>query len=313
MAFRTFIWCVTLTNPTKSVAKTASISLALIAISALLLGNLSGVLADVVIKQFSDAAGIYQYLFLRQLTTITILFPFFIKQPIGRRRFENPKLQLFRGNLILIGGACVVVTLTHLPLSTAHVVFYTTPIFTVIFALWWFKERAQTHRIINIVLCFLGVIIALKPEYLGWGALAGVTASICVAIYNLTTRIMPSHLSSLSILYWSTVCSIPFLGLFSLTDWRPISQDLIYLILGSSLGIGVYQICCVLAYRRADASAIAVAEYSGLVFALLLGWWIFGEQIDIWMLTGIAFIIAPIIWQTRIEHKSALKAVNSEA
>lgn len=292
--------------------KPIAASLALMAIGALLLGNLSGVVADVIIKQFSDSAGIYQYLFLRQLTTSIILFPLFIKQPISRRRFENPKLQLFRGNLILIGGACVVVTLNYLPLSTAHVVFYTVPVFTLLLAVWWFKERLQTHRMVNVALCFVGVIVALKPEHLGWGALAGITASLCVAIYNLTTRYMPSHLSSLSILYWATICSIPMLGLIAFWDWHPITQETIYLILGSSLCIGTYQICCVLAYRRAEAGAIAIAEYSGLVFALLLGWWIFGEQIDIGMLAGISLIVLPIIWQTLKEHKGALQAAKSE-
>lgn len=283
----------------------AKYSVALIAIIALLFGNLSGVVADVLIKQFSQVSGIYQYLFLRQLTVVLFLFPFFIRQPLSKRRFENPKLQFFRGNLILIGGACVVITLAYLPLSTAHVVFYTTPIFTLLIALWLFKETLQKHRIINVILCFAGVIVALKPADLGWGVAAGVAASLCVAVYNLTTRIMPSHISSMSVFYWSTACSLPLLGLLSLTDWKPMSNELIYLVLGSAVCIGTYQICCVFAYRRAEAGGIVIAEYSGLVFALGLGWWVFNEQIDSSMLLGIALIILPMIWQTKVEHKAS--------
>ncbi|MCY7295708.1 DMT family transporter [Alteromonas sp. a30] len=207
--------------------------------------------------------------------------------------------------MILVGGACVVVTLSYLPLSTAHVVFYTTPIFTLLIALWLFNEAVQKHRIINVMLCFVGVLIALKPNDFGWGVTAGIAASLCVAVYNLTTRIIPSHISSMSVFYWSTACSLPLLGLLSLTDWQPFTKELWYLIFGSAISLGIYQITCVFAYRKAEAGGIVIAEYSGLIFALALGWWFFGENIDSTMLLGITFIIGPMLWQTRIEHNAS--------
>lgn len=275
-----------------------------IAIAWLLFGNFVGVIADVIVKQFAGYSGIYQYLFIRQILLVAVIFPVFIRQQPEKRRFDNPGLQLFRGNLIVVGGACVVVTLTSLPLATAHVVFYTTPVLTLILAVAMFHETLQKHRIINCILCFVGVIVALNPGDLGWGVVAGVTASLCVAFYNLTTRKISERLSSISILFWSTLCSVPLLGILSVWDWHSFTWELLWLTGGSAIAIGGYQLCCAFSYRRAEASAVSIAEYSSLVFALIIGWAVFAESIELRTLAGIALIMAPIIWQS---HKEAHK------
>lgn len=288
---------------------TTLMSATVIAIAWLLFGNFAGVIADVIVKQFADYSGIYQYLFIRQIMLVTLIFPLFIRQKVEKRRFESPGLQFVRGNLIVIGGACVVVTLTSLPLATAHVVFYTTPVLTLILAVAMFHEPLQKHRIINCILCFLGVIIALNPGDLGWGVVAGVTASLCVAFYNLTTRKIAGQLSSISILFWSTLCSIPALGLLSAWDWRPFTWELLWLTGGSAIAIGGYQLCCAFSYRRAEASAVSIAEYSSLVFAVVIGWAVFAENLELRTLAGIALIMAPIIWQS---HKEGRKEASQD-
>lgn len=288
------------------------ISGALLAIVWLLLGNLFGVGADAIVKWFSDTAGIYQYVFIRQVIIIVFLLPIFLRQPFSRRRLETPKIYLFRGLLTVLGSACVVVALTSLPLATAHVVFYAAPVFTLILATLWMREPTYLHRVINVILCFLGVIVALKPEDFGWGAIAGLIAALCIAIYNLSARLVPTHSSSITVLFWSTLFSMPFLGIGSLFDWREMSMDLLYLGVGSALGIGIYQICCVFAYRHADAGAVTIAEYSGLVFAALMGWLIFQEIIGWRTLLGISLIVLPILWQSRKEHKLSILKVEQE-
>lgn len=294
-------------------SKSIVVSGTVIAIAWLLFGNFIGVIADVIVKQFADYAGIYQYLFIRQLLLIVLLFPLFIRQAPHRRRFENPKWQIFRGNLIVIGGACVVVTLTSLPLATAHVVFYTTPILTLVLAVILFQEKLHRHRIINSLLCFSGVVVALNPSDLGWGVVAGIIASLCVALYNITTRKIASHLSSLSVLFWSTLCSVPLLGVLSIWDWHGFSWQLLWLTAGSAIAIGGYQLCCAFSYRRADASAVSIAEYASLVFAVCIGWLVFSEEIQLATLFGIGLIMAPIAWQSRKEAKTETRSPQSNA
>lgn len=276
----------------------------LLGIAILLLGNILATGADVVVKLLSDAAGIYQYLFLRQLLLIAMLLPFFLKQSPAQKRPAHIRFHIIRGNLTVIGGGCVVLALMELSLATANVIFYTSPVITLLIASFWFKEPLLKHRIINILFCFGGVIVAMQPDDLGWGAAAAFLAAFCIAGYNVSVRWIPSHNSSISVMFWSCVTSVPALAVLSMFNWQPWSWDLLYLVIGTALCVGLYQICCVLAYRKAEAGAIAIAEYSGLVFAAILGWWIFSEEVDIWTAAGIAMIILPIFWQSRVEHKS---------
>ena len=59
---------------------TTLMSATVIAIAWLLFGNFSGVIADVIVKQFADYSGIYQYLFIRQIILVTLIFPLFIRK-----------------------------------------------------------------------------------------------------------------------------------------------------------------------------------------------------------------------------------------
>lgn len=308
MVFLTFRWF-TAMNKTNTASATSvfvgvSVSSAtLIALIWLLFGSFAGVVGDAFVKYFADAAGIQQYVFMRQLMVALMLLPFFAGQSKAKRSIRKPSLYLFRGVLVIIGSAGAVITLTSLSLATAHVVFYLAPALTLLLAILWLKEPLQGHRVWAVALCFFGVFIALEPSDMGWGVIAGVIAALTLAIFNLTSRFIPEETSSVSAQFWSAVFSLPLLGMLAVFDWREISWELLYLAAGSALGIGVYQLCCVFAYRRTEAGAIAIAEYSGLIFAALLGWYFFAETIGWQTVLGMCLIVLPIAWQTRAEYR----------
>ncbi len=288
------------------------VSALLLAIGFLLIGNLFATGADVFVKAFASSSGIYQYLFLRQCLLALCLLPFFLQLPKDARILRRARVQTFRANLTAIGGACVFLALTELSLATANVLFYASPVLTLLLAAWWFKEPLHKYRIFNIVFCFSGVIIALQPDSGGIGIFAGLAAALCIACHNLLVRFIPASTPTLAIMFWGTTLSIPLMGALALLDWRPLNLSMLVLVVGSAICVCGYQLCCIVAYRRAEAGAIALAEYSGLIFAALVGWWIFKEAIDIWISVGMLMIIAPILWQTIHEQKKAKALVNEE-
>lgn len=287
------------------------VSTLFMAIAFLLLGNLFATGMDAVVKMFSTSSGIYQYLFLRQLLITICLLPFFLRQPLEVRILRRGKIQAVRANITVIGGACVFIAVTELTLATANVLFYASPVITLLLAAWWFKEKLHKDRIFNIVCCFIGVIIALRPDTAGLGILAGLGAALSIACHNLLVRFIPKSTSSISVMFWGTALSLPLITLLSVFDWQPINSEMLYLVVGSACCIFGHQMCCIIAYRKAEAGAIAIAEYSGLIFAALLGWWVFSEALDVWTMTGMVFIVAPIILQSFWEHRRA-KTLNME-
>ena len=224
-------------------------------------------------------------------------------QPKEQQVLVVARIQTLRANLIAIGGACVFIALTELSLATANVLFYTSPVITLLLAVWWFNEKLHIHRIFNILCCFVGVIVALRPDSGGLGIFAGLAAALCIASHTLLVRFIPTSTSHISIMFWSAILSLPLIFALSLLGWQPLSWDMFYLVVGTAFCVAGYQLACIVAYRKVEAGAIAVIEYSGLIFAAILGWWMFNEALEIWTVIGMALIILPIIFQTLLEHR----------
>jgi drug/metabolite transporter (DMT)-like permease len=280
--------------------KTSQVLLALLI---LILGNLFATFVDVIVKALAADVSVYQYLFFRQVTVLLLMLPFWLRLP---KRFRQPgsiKVHSFRALMTNIGAPCAVFALLYLPLATANVIFYAAPMITLVLASLIFKEQLTKRRLFVTCLGFAGVAIALRPEYIGLAGMLAFCTAFAVAAYNLSVKWLPKGSSTINTIFWSNLLAIPLIAIISSFSWQPITQELLILSIGSCLCLVVYQWCCIVAFQKADAGAIAVAEYSGLVFAAVLGWLIFSELLDIWTTVGITLIILPIIWQSWFEHK----------
>ena len=95
------------------------------AILLLVLGNLMASLSDVAVKVLEGGVSPFQYIFIRQLVSLALIFPFWIKQPSAERQISNIKMTAIRAHVVLIGSGCMVVSITYLSLATANAIFYT--------------------------------------------------------------------------------------------------------------------------------------------------------------------------------------------
>ncbi|MET1255108.1 DMT family transporter [Aliikangiella maris] len=274
----------------------------ILAFLVLILGNLFATFVDIAVKVFASSGSIFQYVLLRQGIMLLLLLPFWLKLPTERRQAVAPKVYFTRALLTNIGAPTAVIAVLYLPLATANVFFYSAPLFTLLLANLLLKEAMPKHRIMVTLAGFAGVIIALKPEHFNLIGLVATVTALAVAGYNLSVRWLPPDTSTLSTLVWSNIFTIPITGCIAIFYWQPITQDILLLALISCLFLGVYQACCIIAYQKAEAGAIVVAEYSGLIFAALFGWLLFDEAIDMWTIVGILLIIFPIGWQSWYER-----------
>ena len=64
---------------------------------------------------------------------------------------------------------------------------------------------------------------------------------------------------------------------------------------GSALFILGYNMTVLLAYQQVDANQVTSAEYTGLIWAVLIGWVGFNEMPDLWFAVGSAMIVVPLI------------------
>ena len=190
--------------------------------------------------------------------------------------------------------------LARLPLADATAIFYAAPIFTVALAALLLKEKVKLYRWSAVSIGFFGVILTLLP-HLGEGAPGGQTQFLG-AIFSLSAafvagfamiqvrRLTETEATGSIVLYFSL--SSTLFGVLTLPfGWVWPSTDEYFILIAIGILGGTAQICMTQSYRLGDASLIAPFEYSSMLFALLIGYFAFGDVPAPLVLIGAVIIL----------------------
>lgn len=229
-------------------------------------------------------------------------------------RTSDPKGHLLRGIIGSCGMFSSFVALSYLPLSDAVAIGYASPLITVVLAAVLLKETVRAYRWSAVVVGFIGVLIMLMP-HLGAGSVArGLEAGPAVgAMFALfgaccsagatiqVRRLTGTERTGAIVFYFSLLTT--GLGLATIVlGWRvPDASELGLLVMIGILG-GIGQILLTQSYRYADASLIAPLEYTTMVWALLIGWFVFGQMPQSAMIAGGVLVAATgsfVLWRER--------------
>ncbi|MCS3460448.1 DMT family transporter [Aeromonas sp. BIGb0445] len=264
----------------------------------LVLGNLIAVFSDVLVKVLDPDQPIFQFVLFRQISAALLLAPWLLW---SWRRHPPVALKwhLLRAH-IWAGGVCLmVIALTQLPLATANALFYAAPLLMVPLAVWIAGEAISRQKVLTALMGFIGVLIVLRPTEVNWAALAALGVALSLALNNLLIKRLPLQQPIAQTLFFTNVLSMPIIFALACWDPTPWQWHLLWPAFGSSALIMVYAGLCVLAYRKAEASKIASAEYTGLLVAVVIGAWLFDEQPGLPLLVGCLCIIIPLAAMAR--------------
>ncbi|WP_150911676.1 DMT family transporter [Marinobacter halotolerans] len=276
------------------------------AILLLIIGNAMAILSDVFIKLLEPGAPVFQFAFLRCVLTLFMLMP--LAGKLNRKHLlEGIKVHAVRAHIHLAGILCMVVALGNLPLATANAVFYAAPILVMVLAAILFRERLTPLSITAVFSGFLGIVLILRPVEFNWAAVAALGAAFALAINAVMVRQLPKQQSTVHKLFLNYLLIIPAAGALALWEGAAWDSSMLISAAGSALFILGYNITVLLAYRQVDANQVTSAEYTGLIWAVAIGWIGFGEVPDLWFLAGSAMIVLPLL-AIGLKHRRPPKA-----
>ena len=209
-------------------------------------------------------------------------------------------LLLSRGVVGALALMCVYYAITHLPLAEATVLQYLHPMFTAVLAFAFLKERIQASTLLSVVFSFIGLLLVARPEIL-FGvsksdfSLLAISAAVLGAFgsavaYVLVRKLNETEDASVIIFYFPVVALPISLGLLGSDFIMPEGWTwLTLLLVGVFTQIG--QIGLTKAMKTETASKATAFSYLQVVFAVLLGWGIFGEIPDLWVVLGGGLIL----------------------
>ena len=263
---------------------------------------------DAITKAVSSEMNFGQMMLVRGLFAIVLIWALAVHQgamrPL-RTLMEKPVALRVAGE---VGGTMsFLAAITHLPLANAAAIFQALPLAITLGAALIFGEPVGWRRWLAIAAGFIGVLIIIGPGLEGFNqfSLLALAAVIVCSVRDLATKRIPAKIPSLFITLCSTV-AVTMAGaaiLVPLGGWTPPSaRSLALLALAAVLILIGYQYV-IMALRSGDISAVAPFRYSALPWAMLLGYLVFGDVPDGFMLTGASIIVLSGLYAFYREHK----------
>ncbi|KXS37522.1 MAG: S-adenosylmethionine uptake transporter [Halomonadaceae bacterium T82-2] len=223
---------------------------------------------------------------------------------------RRPGVHLLRGLIFTGTMFCFVTGLTLLPLAETTAIAFAAPLFVTLLSGPLLHERVERLPALASLVGFLGVLIVVRPGAAGfqWGALIVIGAAICYALMMITARRYGGKERLWAMVFYATLVPLVVSALLLPSVWRtPQGIHWLGFICSGVLGMGAVSFIT-LAFRYAPAALAAPFDYTAMVWAVLLGWWLWGEVPDVWVFVGAGVIIASGLAIALHERRVAIKA-----
>jgi len=246
-----------------------------------------------------------QAAFIRYAFGILLLTPFLLR--LKARALITPRMGLHaaRGVVHGIGVMLWFYAMARIPIAEVTALGYTTPIFITLGAALFLGERFQIRRLIAILIGILGTVIIVRPGFVTveLGTLAQIAAAPLFAASALVSKKLTETESSGSIIALMSLFVTLTLMPAALINWRtPSPSELAWLFVTATLAtLGHYALTR--AFQATEITITQPLSFLQLVWATLLGYYVFAETPDIWTIIGSVIIVGSA---TYIAHREAI-------
>jgi drug/metabolite transporter (DMT)-like permease len=262
---------------------------------------------DTLVKYASQTMPAAQLIFVRGI--IATLLVLAVAQAMGATRRIREIARGWVAARAIVDAIAVLlylVALFHLPIVNATAINMALPLFiTVLAALT--GERVGLPRWLAIGAGFLGVLLIIQPQAEGFNVytLVCLLATVLLAVRDLVTRQVHEGVPSILITLSNTIAVMLFAGGLSLIEgWRPLGASEIGLLAVAAVFLATAYYLIVSSTRRGDLSLIAPFRYTGLLFATLAGFVVWGDKPNALGWCGIALVIISGIYVLRASRRA---------
>lgn len=251
---------------------------------------------DALLKATGGAVPLFQLLALRGVLATALIAGL----AWSRGAFEAPIARQDRGWIVLrsaseVGAAYFFMTaLLNMPLANITAILQILPLTVTLGSALIFREVVGWRRMTAIAVGFCGMLLIVRPGTEGFTiwSLYALIAVLCVTARDLITRRISPAAPSLLVTFSASLGVMLAAGAASLTTaWVPLTVPLGLLIAASSVFIVGGYYFSVQVMRQGDVSFVAPFRYTGLLWALILGWLVFGEWPTALTLLGAGIIV----------------------
>lgn len=254
--------------------------------------------ADALLRYGHGAIPTYQMAFFGGLIAF-ITVPFLLRRGDSLVDLVRPHswvVWLFRGLLCISGTLLGVFCFGHLPLAEAMSLSFMTPLLTTVLAAVFLKEQVRLKVWIGTGIGLVGVFVILTPHFhqFSLGHMAAIGAGLSGSAAAVLTRHTKDSEKPVTMFGAATLSLLAFSGLMMISTYQPMTLSDWGIVIGVGVLGAAGGLFMLLAWRNAPAASIASAQYTQLIWGLLIGWLVFQETLRASTMLGLCMILATV-------------------
>lgn len=269
------------------------------------------VVNDSLVKYASQSMPSAQLIFIRGImASLLVLLLVRSTGAMGRAREVSRGWVAVRAWVDAIGTFTYLIALFHLPIVNATAIMMTSPLIIAVLAAVFMRERVGASRWLAIVLGFVGVLLIIQPRAEGFNAysLVCLFGTLLMSVRDLLTRRVPAGVPS-TVITLATALAVTVLsgGVSLVAGWQPFGVFEFTLLAAASVFLagGYYGI--VVGMRHGEMSVVGPFRYSGLIWALLIGFAVWGDLPNLLAWLGIMLLTGSGLYVVYSERMRAAR------
>ncbi|MDN5248324.1 MAG: DMT family transporter [Wolbachia endosymbiont of Tyrophagus putrescentiae] len=270
-----------------------------------MLSILSSAINDVFSKYLSTNLNNFEISFFRFLFSTLTLLPFiYYKKSFFKTSYLN--IHIIRGILLFMGISAWTYGLTVVQVSTVTVISFSIPLFILVLAALFLKEKITWWRSSATIMGFLGVIITLQPNSVDFNpyTLTLIFAVFTFATLDVINKKFVTRETTINMLFYSSLFTTLLAAPLAYYYWQApsLSELTISFILGVNANLILFFL--LKAFALVDVTAVAPYRYLELLFSSIAAYMTFGELVKKSTVYGGLILILSTLFITYVDSRS---------
>ena len=252
-----------------------------------------------------------QAAFLRYAIGTILLIPSLISLTKFRPHRPLMKKFILRGFVHSIGVTLWFYAMSVMPVAEVTAIGFLTYIFVSFGACFLLKETLHKHRLFTIIMSFIGALIILRPGFkvVESGQISMLLATVVFTMSYLIAKVVSKERNSSEIVAMLSIFTTIFLIPSAIYSWEPLSIEALLILTVTAIIATIGHITMTKAIKVAPMVVTQPILFLQLVWASMVGLFIFNEKFDPFVILGGTIIMMCVCYVSYKEHK--LDKINS--
>ena len=269
----------------------------LLAILLFVTATFFGSLMGVFMRLAQSDINVFTASFLRYVIGFVIILPYLFYSKFKVYKTNNIKLHFIRGIINVPTMYVGFAALMFIPLEQIQALHFIVPLIVTFLAVFFFKEKIRFVRISALIIGLIGMFVMLRPGIIeiNIGVYMVLFSSLVWSFIIIITKFLSKNDSPITILTYQYSLVTFFSFFIVIFFWETPSSIIFLYTFVAALSGTVLHLALIYSYKLVDLTLIQPFTFLSLIWASLFGYYIFGEEPDIFTWLGAIIIFSGVL------------------